>query len=317
MLLDIRYLAHFRYEQNVSESHNELRACPASDPRQKVHSYQVTVDPAARIFSFTDYWGTRVDAFGVRQPHPSLRVHAQASVETAPATPPTSVSFDRLVDRAFREDHFEYLEPSPHTDWESTVPTEARRRAEAAGDDALSVVRALHEFVRERVSYVKGSTYVGVEVTEILERGAGVCQDFAHVVIALCRSIGIPARYVSGYLFAADETEDDAESDEPIEVETHAWSEIALPGGGWWPIDSVTGQTIGPRHVKIGHGRDYDDVAPLRGVFFGPPDHSLDVGVQVRQTREEGRESTVTWLATVDPSNGNGSAGAGRTQPSQ
>lgn len=319
MLLDIRYLARFRYEQSVSESHNELRACPASDRRQRLRSYQVTVDPTARIFSYTDYWGTRVDAFGVRQPHPSLQVQAQASVETSPARAPSSLSMDRLVEREFREDHVEYLEASPHTEWESTLETEARRCTEAAGDDALAAVHGLHEFVRERVSYVKGSTYVGVEVDEILERGAGVCQDFAHLVIALCRSIGIPARYVSGYLFAEDETSDEAGGDEPVEVETHAWSEIALPGRGWWPIDAVTGQTIGPRHVKIGHGRDYDDVAPLRGVFFGPADHSLDVSVQVRrQAQEEGRESMEqAWLATVDPSKGNGSARPSRTQSSQ
>jgi transglutaminase-like putative cysteine protease len=133
------------------------------------------------------------------------------------------------------------------------------------------------------LAYEPGTTYVGVPITDVLDRGEGVCQDYAHLAVAMCRSAGIPARYVSGYLFTADDsTGDDVDGDD-VSVQTHAWFEAAIPQYGWLALDPTNRQTIGLRHVKIGHGRDYADVSPLHGAYSGPPDASLEVAVEMRR----------------------------------
>jgi transglutaminase-like putative cysteine protease len=133
------------------------------------------------------------------------------------------------------------------------------------------------------LTYRPGATYVGVGVDEVLGRGEGVCQDYAHLAVSMCRSIGVPARYVSGYLFTEkDDTGDDVEADE-VTVQTHAWFEAAIPGVGWLALDPTNRQAVGLRHVKIGHGRDYDDVSPLRGTYSGRPQATLAVVVEMRR----------------------------------
>jgi transglutaminase-like putative cysteine protease len=130
-----------------------------------------------------------------------------------------------------------------------------------------------------------GTTKVGVDVNEVLANGEGVCQDFSHVALAMYRAAGFPARYVSGYLYAADQSVGAAPAAAEIEVQTHAWVEVAVPGFGWWALDPTNDHDVGERHVKIGHGRDYDDAPPLRGVYHGEEDHQLGVRVQI--SREE------------------------------
>lgn len=284
MRLDIRYSTRFEYAAPVRESCNELRACPASDERQTLISYRVDTDPASRVRWSTDYWGTRVDSFSIREPHEALEIVAHATVETTRAPLLTSSpALGSVRDEAFVEAHVEYLQPSPYVAWGPAVAQEARRRADALGDDLVSVVLALHRAAGTTLSYQPGTTEVGTPVDEVLARGRGVCQDFAHLVVALCRSQLIPARYVSGYLFTADEATGAEVTTDTVTVQTHAWIEAAIPGHGWWALDPTNGLEVGERHVKIGHGRDYGDVPPLRGAFSGPPEHDLDVAVEMRR----------------------------------
>lgn len=284
MRLDIRYATRFDYAHEVRESSNELRACPVSDDRQRLVSYRVTTTPTARVRSYVDYFGTRVDTFSVREPHQELEIVAEATVETRrPALLASSARMADLADPAFVDDHIEYLQRTEHTDWGPAIEAEARRRADPVGDDVASVVLSLHRTVGTALQYQPGSTYVGVSVDEVLARRVGVCQDFAHLVIAMCRSVGIPARYVSGYLFTVDDaTGRDTDAD-VVHVQTHAWIEAAVPGHGWWPLDPTNRQEVSQRHVTIGRGRDYDDVAPFRGVFSGPGEHTMDVRVAMRR----------------------------------
>lgn len=284
MRLDIRYRTTFSYDDLIRESQNELRACPVSDQRQQLVAYRVTTSPSARVLSFTDYWGTRVDHFGLREPHIVLEVVAEAAVDTAPR-PPLSVMPDitSIHEGEFRDLHGEYLEPSNHTDWGTRIVREATRLVELNGPDLIQVVLALNGRVGAALRYESGSTHIGISVEEVLAQGAGVCQDYAHVAVALCRAAGIPARYVSGYLFTSnDATGRDVEG-ELVRVQTHAWFEAAIPGFGWLPLDPTNRLQVGHRHVKIGHGRDYDDVPPLRGSYAGSAKPSVEASVEIRR----------------------------------
>jgi len=281
--LDIRYLTRFRYTSPVTESQNELRAAPATDHRQSLVHYHVTTSPASRIATYTDYWGTRVDTFGIRLPHDSLEVVAEATVETQePVRPVAEVPLEALEDERFREQHREFLAPSPHANGGESMAAEAHAVAAGVGGGVAARAEAVHERV-SRLEYRTGVTSIGVDLEEVLAAGSGVCQDFAHLAIAMLRELSIPARYVSGYLFTVDDsTGEDAGTDE-VQVETHAWVEAAIPGWGWLALDPTNAQAVSERHVTIGRGRDYDDVAPLRGVFVGDQQHELDVSVTMRR----------------------------------
>lgn len=281
---DIAYRTTIHYDDVVHGSQNELRACPASDDHQQLVAYRVTTHPAARVFSHHDYWGTRVDTFGIREPHVAMEVTAEATVETSPR-PLVTVSPRRaeLERRDFRDAHIELLSRSEHTEWNGDVAAAAERVAAAAGDDVVGIVLALHRFVHTSLEYTPGATYIGVDVNEVLGQAKGVCQDYAHLAVALCRSVGIPARYVSGYFFATDDASGaDSESDH-VEVQTHAWFEAAIPDWGWLALDPTNAQQVGQRHIAIGHGRDYHDVPPVRGVFSGGGRPSTTATVAMRR----------------------------------
>ena len=284
MRFDIRYTSRFDYASPISESQNALRACPTSDDRQTVSHYRVITRPSARVHSYVDYWGTRVDTFGIRAPHESLEVVAECTVDTTPSRAVTvgPRPWD-VYEEQFRDEHLEFLAPSSHVSFNGEVARVAAEKAEQAGDDLVGTVLSLHRLVGTSFEYAPGATYVGVDVDELFATRQGVCQDFAHVLIAMCRSIGVPARYVSGYYFAVqDDSSDEPDVDE-VDVQTHAWVEAAIPEHGWLALDPTNRQQVGERHVKIGHGRDYDDVAPLKGTYVGGARHDLQAGVHMRR----------------------------------
>jgi len=187
------------------------------------------------------------------------------------------------LDVPFVESHHEYLASSTHTDFAESVRREAREVIAGLPDDAAQIGTALSLHVGKTLQYVPGSTHVGIDVNEIQRTRRGVCQDFAHYLIALCRGVGVPARYVSGYLFAARGDDPSAPHKDEVFVQTHAWVEVAVPGVGWCALDPTNRLVVSARHVKIGHGRDYDDVLPLRGLYHGPFQHELEVEVRMKR----------------------------------
>lgn len=280
----IRFRTTFRYDEPVVESHDVVRACPATDADQRLVTYHLSSTPSARVTSHVDYFGTRVDKFGIRQAHDVLEVVADAVVETAPRAPmAASVHRDGLTDEAFVSEHHEYLQPSPHVTWDEGLVADLVPVRAAADGDLVGRVLALHRAVHTQMRYQPGETFVGVALHEVWDKRAGVCQDYAHLLIAACRAEGIPARYVSGYLYARDEQDgEDPHADELV-VATHAWVEVALPGVGWWALDPTNGREVGERHVTIGRGRDYDDVAPIRGTYVGAAGHEVEASVHMRR----------------------------------
>jgi transglutaminase-like putative cysteine protease len=282
MRLEIRYVTDFQYPGRVRESHNLLRARPATDAHQRLVSYRATVQPTARVFSYVDYWGTWVDAFGVRRPHERLIIVADSVVEVAERPGPEApFPMATYGGEEVRTVNWAYLQPSRHAGFGAA--TEALMRDAVAGTDGdgLAAVFAIHHAVQRALEYTQGATYVGMDLAEVVAAGKGVCQDYAHLALAMYRMAGIPARYVSGYLYAEDQSVGTVPDDAEIDVQTHAWVEVLVPGWGWWGIDPTNATAVSSRHAKIGHGRDYDDVMPLRGTYHGNPDHALDVKVRI------------------------------------
>ena len=283
MRFDIRYRLAFEYENVVRHSQNELRACPLTDDHQLLLSYRVTSSPAARVHGFTDYWGTRVDAYGIREPHVAVEVVAEAAVETRQR--PLMVASPRmseLTDPAFADEHAEYLAPTRHTAAGPRLAESADEIRSRGETDVVSLVLDVHRRTHRAIAYESGSTEIGITPDALLAGGRGVCQDYAHLSVALCRELGVPARYVSGYFFAADDRTGATVVGDSTEVQTHAWFEAAIPGAGWLALDPTNALAVGERHVAIGRGRDYDDVPPIRGVYAGGAAATLDAGVEMR-----------------------------------
>ena len=299
---------HFRYSEDVSESQNEVRVRPRDDEHQRLLSYRLTSRPHLHALQAVDYWGTVVEHLGIRTPHREMELVAEATVDTAPRpAPDEALAVAALTDPDFRYANLEFLEPSQHVGWESGGIVERRAAAAASAAGASSVrqiVAAVVADVRTALAYEPGATDIGVSLSELLAGGAGVCQDFAHLAIGMLRSVGIPARYVSGYLFAADETAPGAEPSDLVSVQTHAWIEAAVPGAGWWALDPTNGGEVGERHVVIGRGRDYGDVPPVRGAFTGSGTAEVDAEVVIGKQSEDmpsQSEAAPGWPRAASP----------------
>lgn len=284
MQISLRYVTHFVYSTPVWESHNSLRACPAHGNGQNLLEYDLAIQPDVAVFTYEDSWGTRVDTFDVPEEHSELIVTASARVETTAPAPPTSGPFAGTADLEYIERWWLYLRPTSHTRWGPEISA-AARDAMGASTDVVEIAGSIQAFVRNKVEYRTGATTIGIDLDRVWSEGYGVCQDFAHLTIAMLRSVGVAARYVSGYFYASDPTSLDSSETEEIVVATHAWVELAVPGWGWWAIDPTNDSPVGERHVKIGHGRDYDDVTPLRGVYYGESDHHLAAQVTMSTSR--------------------------------
>lgn len=274
MDISLRYVTRFVYATPVWESHNALRACPLDGDGQRLLSFELETIPEADVFTYVDHWGTRVDTFTILQAHQELVVTASARVETSPRPAPETASMDRLTDLDYRDMAWRFLQPTRHTNWSHELARVSKEAIDGAGD-VVSAVTAVAELIRKELEYRPGATSIGIDVGRVWEQRVGVCQDFAHLGIAMLRSVGIGARYVSGYFYAADPSSPEGTGDDEIVVATHAWLEAAIPDWGWWAVDPTNESIVDDRHVKIGHGRDYDDVTPLRGVYYGESEHDL------------------------------------------
>jgi transglutaminase-like putative cysteine protease len=280
MHFSIRYLTEYVYDAPVSDNLNALRVRPATNSSQRCDEFTVRIDPEARVGRHSDYFGTEVLEFGIVRPHTRLSIDVRARVVTADPPDPPEGDWAALATDAYAEAAGEYLlAPVEEPDDERLDELTAAVR----GATPLQTLRELCELIPDRFEYRPGVTYVGSTVEEFLRAGAGVCQDYVHLGLILLRRNGIAARYVSGYLWAAPADE----GDDSVEVETHAWLEALLPGRDgrgepvWIGADPTNRRLAGEQHVKIGHGRHYADVPPVRGVYQGSAQSSLDASVHM------------------------------------
>jgi transglutaminase-like putative cysteine protease len=219
--------------------------------------------------------GLLLDTFGVIDPHTELVVTATASVETSrPAEPGSGATVLDVYEENRDGRRWLFLRTSRHTEWAGPI-VDAAAEVVSGASDLVSAVRDIASIVNRRLDYRPGATEIGVKPEAVWSQQAGVCQDYAHVMIAMLRSQGIPARYVSGYFYATDVAGGGTPDTSEITVQTHAWVEVWVPEFGWWAIDPTNDQLAGERHVVVGQGRDYDDVLPMRGVYYGDTDHAL------------------------------------------
>jgi transglutaminase-like putative cysteine protease len=272
----IRYLTEYRYSSPVTDNLNALRVKPATLPTQSVEDFVVRVDPETRLHQHLDFYGTTVIELGISRPHDHLSIDVRARVKTAPPDEPPKAGWDAVEQREYRAAGSEFLlldgsEPDTLAIDELVGLTRA--------DTPLATLRRLVDVIPDRFEYRAGVTYVGSTVGDLLSAGAGVCQDFAHLALLLLRRHGIAARYVSGYLWAPSNGDESS-----AEVETHAWIEALLPAEGEpvWVAADPTNRTLGGEtHVKIGHGRHYRDVPPIKGVYRGAGESELSASVRM------------------------------------
>ncbi|KNY07624.1 transglutaminase family protein [Microbacterium sp. GCS4] len=274
--LRIVHRTGFRYADPATASYNEARMLPRSRDGQFVLQAALEISPTATQHSYPDYWGTRVSTFEVLTPHRMLTVTATSVVDVRPAQPDgPPIGWDELSARiSLSLELAECVVQTPATDADEEMVGIAQRIvAGGAGIDEIAL-RICRE-VGEAMEYRSGVTGVGSTARDAWPTRSGVCQDIAHVTLGMLRAAGIPARYVSGYLHP-DPT---AALGQPVTGESHAW--VEWYSGAWHGYDPTNLVEIGESHVYIGHGRDYTDVAPLRGVYAGPSASELFVTVEV------------------------------------
>lgn len=273
--LRIEHRTSFTYESEVVSSYNEARMTPAWLPRQRVLDNRVDVNPVSWRTKYRDYWESEVMLFEVLQPHTSLTVVSNSLVEVNSAPPREDrASWDTISGPRFQDLLCEYLVNTPTT--EPTADLLAFAQDAAGRGTPHDAAREICDYLHAEVAYVPGATTVHTPAVDAWEVRSGVCQDFAHLAIGALREIGIPARYVSGYLHPRS----DAAIGEKVRGESHAWVEWWT--GDWYGFDPTNGRDVGDHHVIVGRGREYGDVPPLTGVVAGST-KTLDVVVNVTQ----------------------------------
>lgn len=299
--LRISHETSLRYDGQARSSYNEVRMTPLESATQTTLAARVELSPSAPLWQYTDYWGTRVTAFDLQRAHEALTIRAVSVVETSPAPRPVRIpeSAGASAGSAHAGNaHAERgQEPAWAAEWdrvgrmsasgalaEFTAHTDRTRldhrlRAEVLsrveGLDPHKTAACISTWIHEEMTYAPGATGVHTRGQEAWENRSGVCQDFSHIAIGMLRTAGLPARYVSGYLFPVEAPEPGV----TCEGQSHAWAEYWA--GGWYGVDATNNVAPGLRHIVVGCGREYGDVVPHKGVYLGSPRSALTVSVKL------------------------------------
>jgi transglutaminase-like putative cysteine protease len=276
--LDILHRTRYRYAEPVRDSFNELRVRPVDAEHQDCERFLLRVLPPVRLRHYLDLHANHVNFFELHEAHTSLEIEGRSRVVTRnpPPVPDDAFPLSRVGECARMERCHEYLQRSRYVDpspeaWRLAVDATLGRT------DLWAAATAISRAVFLEFSYEPGTTNAQTPAADVLRNRRGVCQDFAHVALAMCRSLGVPARYVSGYLYNG-----------PKELlrgaqASHAWCEVFVPGTGWRGLDPTNDQAVDERYVKVAVGRDYGDVAPVQGSYRGTAGQELSVEVDVQR----------------------------------
>ena len=267
MKIQLRHTTRLDYTNEVTDGVMDVRLGPLSDDHQRWVAFQLHATPNAAVGSYVDGFGNAANLITVRRAHKFLEVESRGEIETLLSDP------FMVPLRAPREltavERVDYLAPSPLVPADERLPLMA---ADVAMLEPFDAVRGLMQVVHSTLAYEQQVTDVTSDVRAVLDAGSGVCQDFTHVLIGLCRALAIPARYVSGYLVSGRGIGENA---------SHAWVEAYTPSHGWRGFDPTNDLVASDQHVKMAIGRDYGDVPPTRGAYRGAAEERLSVGVAV------------------------------------
>lgn len=282
MYYRIRHLTRFTYRAPATESITEVRMHPRTEGCQRCLDYQLAVTPKAQVHTYRDFLGNSVHHFSNPAAHDFLNIMAESVVEMQPWPEPPRASSPaadgwRELDRMLAEgDYWEMLLPSCFTARTPALEAFMAEIGAVRRDDPLSLALEINARIYESFEYAPEATRVDSPIADALARRQGVCQDFAHIMIAVLRGLSIPARYVSGYLHHTS-----GGRDRSAEGATHAWVDALVPGYGWLGLDPTNNTLARERHIRTAIGRDYGDVPPTRGIYKGPAEHTLQVAVAV------------------------------------
>ncbi|HEX3890187.1 MAG TPA: transglutaminase family protein [Verrucomicrobiae bacterium] len=278
MKYDILHRTRYTYISPARDSFNDVRLEPPSIPEQTVESFSIRIEPEARPRRYIDFYSNLVHHFEIHPPHNSLLIESKLKVETHWPDPLAEDAeffpMEKIDEMQGVERCFDFLQSSRYIElevdaWKLAIDTTGERK------DVWQVALALMNFTHEYLKYLPNSTDVNTHMRDVIAKRCGVCQDFAHFLIGLCRSVKIPARYVSGYLATE------------IASATHAWMEIFVPSVGWRALDPTHNRQINETYVKIGHGRDYADVPPVNGNYHGTLERTMEVEVKITPLEKE------------------------------
>ena len=284
MFYSIRHTTRFRYSNPVRESVMEIRMQPRSEGNQSLRNFQISTNPRAQLFAYTDNFGNAVYHFNVLREHSELKIEAQSVIEMKEALPyPDKIDaleWDRYNPLNLTGEHYDLMEASDFARGSTRLEEflMAHGVAKPSGDP-MTALKHLNSVIFGAFDYEVGVTQVHSPIDQALEHKRGVCQDFAHIMIAVARRWGVPTRYVSGYLHHGRRDKNRSAADA-----SHAWVEAYMPSLGWVGFDPTNNIMAGDRHIRAAIGRDYADVPPTRGTFKGDAESELAVAVTVEQT---------------------------------
>jgi transglutaminase-like putative cysteine protease len=272
MRLAVTHTTHLRWDDEVTESVMDVHLGPRDDTDQRIERFHLRVDPPSHVRRYEDGFGNAAHLLTTIRPHAHMQVTAECEVQTfvddpfrAPARPPRALGPLELADG---------LDPSPLI---PRVPIVKELARSVATGDPFECVHGLMEMIYRDFTYRPGVTDVSTSIEDVVEHHYGVCQDFAHLMIGLCRALDIPARYTSGYIVRSE-----GGSSSRGAGASHAWVEAFTPSHGWRGFDPTNNLLANERYVKVAIGRDYHDVPPTRGTYRGSAEEQLAVEVRVR-----------------------------------
>jgi transglutaminase-like putative cysteine protease len=280
MYCSIRHVTRFRYSSTITQSVMEVRMQPLTEGPQHCLNFSLATNPRAHVLQYKDYLGNIVHYFDIPGQHSQLAIVAESLVHlSAPTALPEALSphcwseLDQMVQAADCDD---WLQPSKFVHPSKLLEGLASDLNVKRRDDPLTLLREINAGISAAFTYSPQTTEVDSPIDHALRDRRGVCQDFSHIMSAMVRELGIPCRYVSGYLFHGTEDNDRSAQDA-----THAWVEALLPGLGWIGFDPTNNLMAAERHIRVAVGRDYADVPPTKGVFQGDATTELSVAVKV------------------------------------
>lgn len=278
LALRVSHLTRYHYNDIARDSFNEARLQPFNDPTQTCADFTLNITPAATVRDYPDVFNNHVHYFDIIEPHQDLSVEAISIVHTHSdrrGPIPDHNAPEALKHLPVSDDHFSFLHSSAYV---SLEPEIWRASLDALSQDPIhdlwQATRTMGHYIHSNFTYAPQLTTVNTRPTDVLRLGKGVCQDFAHLLLGMCRSRSIPARYVSGYFYNPNKT--------PGEVEaSHAWIEVYLPGYGWKGYDPTHDRIPDTRYIKLAVGADYGDIRPLSGNFRGKGTREMIVEVHI------------------------------------